>query len=415
MNHEKEQADVLAPLRALPPEVDLDQVAHMVAVFPLTPEPTSWLSTLSNNLNILIMSASTLLLGLGLYLFGGNSQQAHTPPPTTPAEVIVERIDSTPAASPAAIMPNAPSATLTQVPPVPVAPAQVVEPPQPLVVPEPLPYDAVPGPVMVPDDWQPAPMPIGVFAANERSYPVKNFRAVEVLGNLNITLETGDFAVTAQGEEEVLARLNVKVDGDRLVLYVQDRAETKTKKGLFGGTVTKTVSGSYGGEKLNITVHMPALERAQVQGSGSIRVGDFKLAKALELRVQGSGSIKAKAALSTSDLTVSVQGSGRVECAQVSVAGHAKISVQGSGQAECRQVGSSGQTTISVQGSGRAQVSGATEELVVSLKGSGNVQAQELSAQKGTVDLAGSGNVYVKDAKNLTVQSAGSGKVRSGN
>lgn len=410
----EDKDDTLAALRELPPEVGLDQVAGMVAVFPLTPEPTNWLQNWSNHLNLLIMSASTLLLGLGLYLFTGQTPRTPTPPPAPSVEMTAPVGDTTPSVAPPALLAPPPLAQVP-VPAKPAAPSAPAVPLPPLEPPPLLPYDPSLAPVEVADDQLPAPIPAAATTPGARQYPVKDYRKVEVLGNLNIIVEAGDFEVTAQGDDEVLERLSVKVDGERLLLYVQDKSETRTKKGLFGGTVTTTTSGSCGGDKLAITVRLPQLERAQVQGSGSIRIGDLQLAKGLDLRVQGSGGIKAEGAITTSDLTVSVQGSGKVECARITVAGHTDITVQGSGHAECRQVGSSARTSVSVQGSGRALVSGATEELLVSLKGSGQVQAQDLSARKSTVDLAGSGNVHVKESANLTVQSAGSGRVRTGN
>lgn len=394
MNHEKEQADLLAPLRALPAEVDLDQVAHMVAVFPPTPGPASWLSTLSNNLNILLMTASTLLISLGLYFFTGHAQTASAPPHTPPVEVIVPVADTPRTAPVEAIAPMP-----TIVPPMPA-------PPTPVMVTEVVPHD-----VVVPDDLVAAPStPLIPLAPNtplpvidtttaakpgERTYAMSNFRGVEVVGSVHMTVEAGDFAVAAVADEDVLERLVVKVEGGVLTVHVNSQVITSTsRKRLFGGTVTKVNGTSSSCGPVSIHVRMPELEQAKVQGSGSITFGSFSTGKELALSVLGSGRVVSDAPVSARDLAVSVQGSGFVECRQVNV---------------------EGKTTVSVKGSGRAELAGETGTMVLDLQGSGSIHATEFSARKSAINLAGSGQIHVRTAPEQTVQSAGSGKVHTRN
>lgn len=109
-----------------------------------------------------------------------------------------------------------------------------------------------------------------------------------------------------------------------------------------------------------------------------------------ELSLAGSGDVQIKGQLKTQELEISVSGSGDVSAMDV----------------RAREM------EISLAGSGDVELGGAlSNELEISIAGSGDVDASGLQAQEVEVSIAGSGNARVWAEESLEVSIVGSGDV----
>lgn len=212
---------------------------------------------------------------------------------------------------------------------------------------------------------------VPAHAQATRDYPVRDFRAVELRGPHKVTVHVGGaFAVRASGTPAALTDLDIRRDGDRLVIR-------RTRQGWI--------------EKRDIAhvdVTLPAIERASVSGSGDMNVDRVSTPR-FAAAVAGSGDLRI-ATLATRDAALSVSGSGdlwvsgRADAAQISVAGSGDVHGE--------------QLTLS-----RAQAS---------VTGSGDIRAQvQGNAQ---VSIVGSGDVDLGAGARCTVSKMGSGSVRCG-
>ncbi len=109
-----------------------------------------------------------------------------------------------------------------------------------------------------------------------------------------------------------------------------------------------------------------------------------------ELSVAGSGDVSFKTGLKTDDLEISLSGSGNLNCAELS-ANSAEINLAGSGDV---QIGGT-----------------ATEKVEINIAGSGDVDAEKLQSKEGEVNISGSGSVRVWVTNTLESNIVGSGSV----
>ncbi|MEO5585442.1 MAG: hypothetical protein ABIQ75_08310, partial [Flavobacteriales bacterium] len=88
MKAPEDNDQALALLRDLPVEVSLEQVAHMVAAFPLAAGATGWLASLKTHLNtILIMTIGTLIIATATYFAATGTTDAQITPDTRTPEI----------------------------------------------------------------------------------------------------------------------------------------------------------------------------------------------------------------------------------------------------------------------------------------------------------------------------------------
>jgi hypothetical protein len=128
------------------------------------------------------------------------------------------------------------------------------------------------------------------------------------------------------------------------------------------------------------------------------------------LTVSGSGKAEIKDPVKTNDLNLSVSGSGKLYTANIDVS-NLDCSISGSGDIYLGE-GNVEKGELSISGSG--SYSGETAKIAdagVSISGSGNCICNVTESLKG--NISGSGNVsYLGDPK-IDVRVSGSGKVRS--
>ncbi|HEV2594115.1 MAG TPA: head GIN domain-containing protein [Sphingomicrobium sp.] len=208
-----------------------------------------------------------------------------------------------------------------------------------------------------------------------RNYQVGNFQEVELAGHYDVDIHTGaPVSVSATGPENVLNRLRVEVDGNKLTIG------PKHSGGWFhfGWTSTRNV---------HVTVTVPTLSGATLAGSGVINVD----------KVHG-GSFEG-----------SVAGSGQLNVTNVDVQS-LKLNISGSGSGKAGS-GRAQSAEFDIAGSGSLDAGAVqTQQVKVSIAGSGGVRAHATSTAK--VDIMGSGDVDISGGAKCTVSKAGSGNVR---
>ncbi|MDO9369994.1 MAG: head GIN domain-containing protein [Sphingopyxis sp.] len=213
-----------------------------------------------------------------------------------------------------------------------------------------------------------APAHVGPITTQD--YALAGFTGVEVAGPDDITIRQGtSFSVSARGRKETLDRLEIKLDGTKLVIG-------RKREGFS--------FSSHDDDDLDITITMPKLGVLRLTGSGSIDA-DVIDGDAVEAVVTGSGDLKV-AKLTAKRAEITVSGSGDIEIGGGTI-GSGEISVTGSGDIDADSL--------------------VATTLDVSVTGSGNVDAQAT----GTADvhILGSGDVTIGGGAKCSTRQMGSG------
>ena len=129
------------------------------------------------------------------------------------------------------------------------------------------------------------------------------------------------------------------------------------------------------------------------------------------LGVSGSGKAEIKDAVKTENLSLSVSGSGKLYVNEIFV-NEVDASISGSGDIFARGAGEASKSDISISGSGN--YSGESLKIKtaeISISGSGNCTCYVTEMLKASV--SGSGNVSYNGSPKIDARVSGSGKVRS--
>ena len=156
--------------------------------------------------------------------------------------------------------------------------------------------------------------------------------------------------------------------------------------------------------------------RLQIRRDGNFRFNNEKvnvyvtMPEVKALSISGSGKAEVDGNLRTDNLSLSVSGSGRIEIPSVSV-DELKCSISGSGDISI-QGGRIGKAGLSISGSGSYFGDYAViEDFDAGISGSGSCSCNvtgSLSAR-----ISGSGNIVYSGNPRINVRSSGSGRVRS--
>jgi len=103
-------------------------------------------------------------------------------------------------------------------------------------------------------------------------------------------------------------------------------------------------------------------------------------------------------------------GSGNIIAEDEIQSDEMEISVSGSGNMKIKQL-TSDEVSMAVSGSGDITIGGTGDEMDVSISGSGKVDAEQLKVEECSVAVSGSGNCTVNVSKELEAAISGSGKV----
>lgn len=202
-----------------------------------------------------------------------------------------------------------------------------------------------------------------------QSREVGTFDRIEVRGQTDLEVTSGDTSVTVRGDDNLLDEVSTEVSGGTLV--IDESRALRPRAGLV------------------VEVTVPVLAGVTLQGSGEGAVSDVAGEASFDATVQGSGNLDVDGVTSAT-FTGTVSGSGGVEVTGVDV-----------------------QTfTTSVSGSGGLEASGRADQIDVSVSGSGSAQLQDLEARQATVDVSGSGDAEVQVSDTLEASASGSGDIR---
>lgn len=201
-----------------------------------------------------------------------------------------------------------------------------------------------------------------------RTYAVRDFTAVKLAGSDDIDVRVGgSFSVRAEGDPQILAKLTISRDGDRLI-------------------VSRRWSGTRGNARVYVT--LPKLTAASLDGSGDLTIDQVR-GGGFDARLAGSGNLRI-AQVAADSLALSLAGSGNIATS-----------------------GQTGQLSLNLAGSGNVDATGlVAREAAIKSAGSGNIRATVRGP--ATVSLVGSGDVDLGGGARCTVRKAGSGTVRCG-
>ncbi|MEH3102834.1 MAG: DUF2807 domain-containing protein [Sphingomonas phyllosphaerae] len=203
-----------------------------------------------------------------------------------------------------------------------------------------------------------------------RTYDVRDFTAVKLAGSDDVDVRVGGgFSVRAEGDPQVLDKITVTRDGDRL-------------------TISRRRSSTWQRGKARVFVTLPRLGAASLDGSGNLTIDQVR-GSSFDARLAGSGNLRI-AQVATESLGLSLAGSGNIATA-----------------------GQTGQFSLSLAGSGNVDAAAlVAREAAIKSAGSGDVRATVRGP--ATVSLVGSGDVDLGGGARCTVRKAGSGTVRCG-
>lgn len=209
-------------------------------------------------------------------------------------------------------------------------------------------------------------------AAETREFAVGPFTAVSNETAPDVMVRVGGApSVRAEGDAQALAVLDVRVEGDELV--VRTRSGSRWPRGRMRAVIYVTT---------------PKLVAASVEGSGNIRI-DQVTGPSFTGSAHGSGNLTVDA-LRTDATSLSSHGSGNVEAA--GAVERLTAFASGSGNVDARRLQSRAASVRST--------------------GSGNVDA--VASDTAEVVASGSGNASVLGARTCRVRGTGSGGVRCG-
>lgn len=186
------------------------------------------------------------------------------------------------------------------------------------------------------------------------AFEVSDFTAIEasVVANIYIT-QSPATKVTAEGSEELLERLEVKMEGGRLLLNMEESFWKRFGKNSV---------------KLTIRIATPTLTEINFDGVGNITIDGAFNTPQLEINSEGVGNLTAYS----------------LECEYVK---------------------------ISSEGVGNTIVGGKANKVEIDSEGVGNVDAAKLITSEAIVSSQGVGNVSCYASDFLSIRSQGVGNV----
>ena len=127
------------------------------------------------------------------------------------------------------------------------------------------------------------------------------------------------------------------------------------------------------------------------------------------ISVAGSGNVELANGLKTDNLKVSVAGSGDIDADNITCA-NLTASIAGSGDLKLDNVSAAG-TEASVSGSGTAVLTGTSQEADYRVAGSGDLFASGLQAKRVSASVSGSGDIKCHATDFLKARTSGSGNI----
>lgn len=180
--------------------------------------------------------------------------------------------------------------------------------------------------------------------------------------------------------DDLLPKVHTRVDADVLVV------ETDDTSGIF-----RWGTQSYRDEASCVVhVRMQKLGRVSTSGSGDIAVKGASADGLDRVTVHGSGTVHVSSPLKTTGtLSLSSTGSGKVLVDSLEAA----------------------DVQVEIRGSGEMRVVGVARSVRARVSGSGDLDAQRLRTEEGTVHVSGSGDCKLFASRKVDIEANGSGDV----
>jgi hypothetical protein len=189
-------------------------------------------------------------------------------------------------------------------------------------------------------------------SAAVRDFRIGGFDKVDLAAAATVQIRSGGaFAVRADGDNDLIRRLDVRVrQGILVIAWLPDQAPRNIRN-----------------QQLNIAVTMPRVAGASVSGAGTIGI-DRADAPSFAGRVGGAGTLRI----------------GMLKTQQAS---------------------------LDVGGAGSLEAGGTADRLVTRLTGVGSIKAGTLTARAGLIDVSGTGSVTARVNGPVEVKLSGLGSV----
>lgn len=243
--------------------------------------------------------------------------------------------------------------------------------------------------------------------SEESSFTDIRSSVISIGTNCNVKLlkgEDGETNVKAKGTTDFMKNLRISADGDTLFIESKNNGNN-----MSAGENTLTVHfGFEQGKLLKMNINgggvisvEPDFKTGELFINGS---GDIEAEKidSCSLRINGSGDIQLKAV--EKDFDAKINGSGDVTC---DLAANASIKIFGSGDVSIGKC--SGSLSACIAGNGDVKASGEVEKLYVQISGSGDLDAEKLSADEAEIKLSGQSEVTVGRIVGKSVERIGKG------
>ena len=164
-----------------------------------------------------------------------------------------------------------------------------------------------------------------------KSFDLKDFDAIEVNGNADVTFTQADaFEVTVRTQENVFEYLDYKVEGTKLVIEAKDRRTIRA-------------------EEYEVSVKAPQLQAIEVNGAGDIKIpAGLRMEGDVKVEINGAGDID-MTGLVCKNLNISANGACDIDAHGID-AEFVKVGINGAGDVELS--GKAGSADLSVNGAG---------------------------------------------------------------
>lgn len=127
------------------------------------------------------------------------------------------------------------------------------------------------------------------------------------------------------------------------------------------------------------------------------------------IALTGSGDVLLKNGVETDELKLSITGSGDIDGSNIRC-DNLDIQVSGSGDVKLQEIVAA-KTAVSIAGSGDITLKGRTDKAKYSIAGSGDIIAVGLVARQVSAAIAGSGDITCHATEQLKARTSGSGSI----
>ena len=206
---------------------------------------------------------------------------------------------------------------------------------------------------------------------DSRRIETSDFTKVELDGSFDLTINQGD-------------TLKVVVTGDENIIsdFKADVRNSTCKLGLR--------NGCYKNYDLAVTISMPKIEAAYLDGSGNIYINNFYNQSRFNGEINGSGNMNLNVFEDASEINFRIDGSGNINChSSIQKVDNSDVIINGSGDYYGYLVDA--------------------DNVYARISGSGNIRVTANKSLDAVID--GSGDIRYKGNPNLTKKITGSGNI----